>query len=333
MRMDFLDLRRIEIWLSVLMYNSKKILDLTTKELAKLFGTTEKELVTYCGDLIESSNFHYRKVKSDKRDQLILKVFKLINSKELATAGPERQPDWEKGWSENLKEFVESGYDVDKLVPKYFKKNVPVRFNRDYVIPVNQNFEYNLIKLLRSWLFQKYFREVDSIYEFGCGPASHLVFLATLFPDKKLYGFDWAKSSQEIISLLAQQYGWDIQGDYFNFFDSNEDLTLEPNSAVFTFGALEQVGKNHGPFLDFLLRKSPGLCVNVEGLHELYEQDDLLDYLALEYHKHRNYLYGYLTRLRELEKKGKIKIVKIHRQLFGNLFDNPHSYVIWKPKK
>lgn len=174
---------------------------------------------------------------------------------------------------------------------------------------------------------------MDSIYEFGCGPASHLAFLATLFPDKKLYGFDWAKSSWEIISLLAHQHGWSILGDYFNFFDPNENLNFEPNSAVFTFGALEQVGPNHGPFLDFLLRKSPELCVNVEGLHELYEQDNLLDYLALKYHKRRNYLYGYLTRLRELEKEGKIKIVKVHRQLFGNLFDYSHSYVIWKPKK
>lgn len=123
--MDFLDLRKIEIWQSVIMYNSKEILDLTSKELAKIFGAAEEELVRYCGDLIESSNFHYRKVEGEERDQLILRVLKLINSKELATAGPKRQPDWEKGWSENLKEFVESGYDVDKLVPKYFKKNSP----------------------------------------------------------------------------------------------------------------------------------------------------------------------------------------------------------------
>ena len=86
-------------------------------------------------------------------------------------------------------------------------------------------------------------------------------------------------------------------------------------------------------FLEFLLKKSPELCVNVEGLSELYEQNYLLDYLALKYHKRRNYLDGFLTRLRELEEEEKIDIIKVHHQQFGNLFDDPHSYVIWKPNK
>ena len=331
--MDFLDLRKMEIWRSVIMYNSKEILDLTTKELAKLFGSTEEELVTYCGDLIESLNFRYRKLEGEERDKLILMVLKRIDSEDIPTSGEERRPDWEKGWSENLQEFIDSGYDTNKLIPKYFKKNVPVRLNRNYVIPVNQNFEHNLIKVFRSWLFQKYFQKVGSIYEFGCGPAYHLAYLATLYPDKKLYGFDWTKSSQKIIRVISQHYGWPIQGDYFDFFNPNKSLEIEPNSAVLTFAALEQVGKNHDPFLKFLLDKSPVMCINVECLHELYDQDNLLDYLALKYHRRRNYLDGYLTRLRELEKEGKIKIVKVHRQLFGNLFDDPHSYVIWKPEK
>lgn len=312
------------------MYNSKNLFDLTSKDLARLFGATQEELEAYCGDQIAILDFRYYKLEGEERDQIIMRVLKHIDSEELATAGQKRQSDWETGWNENLQEFIDSGYDVDKLVPRYFKKNVPVRLNRDYVMPVNEDFVLSVTKVFRSWLFQRYFQKVESIYEFGCGSAFHLAFLSTLYPEKKLFGFDWVEPSQEIIRLLVQHYGWSIQGDKFDFFHPNKDLKIESNSAVFTLGALEQVGKNHEPFLIFLLRKSPELCINVEGLNELYEEDNLLDYLALKYHKRRKYLDGYLSRLRELEKEGKIKIIKVHHQPFGNLFDDPHSYVIWK---
>lgn len=315
------------------MHNNKSLSNLTSKDFAELFGTTEEEMVKYCQNIITSYDFRYRKLVGEERDRLILEVLKRIDSGGLPTTGEERQQDWEKGWNENLQEFIDSGYDINKLVPKYFKKNVPIRLNRDYVMPINENFVLNVTKVFRSWLFQKYFNKVDSIYEFGCGPATHLAYLATVYPNKKLYGFDWAKSSQKIINLLAQHYGWDIQGDFFDFFNPNKSINIGPNSAVFTFGALEQVGKNHELFLEFLLEKSPELCINVEGLHELYDQDYLLDYLALKYHKRRNYLNGYLTRLRELEDEGKIKYINIHHQPFGNLYDDPHSYVIWRPEK
>ena len=53
------------------MRNSKNLLDLTCKDFAGLFGTTEEEIVTYCGDLIENSNFHYRKLKGEERDCIV----------------------------------------------------------------------------------------------------------------------------------------------------------------------------------------------------------------------------------------------------------------------
>jgi len=318
---------------NVTMQNSEILLDLNSKDLAELFGTTEEELLRYCREQITGFDFRYRKLEGDERDQIILKVLKDIDSEDLAVAGEKRQPDWEKGWNENLQEFIDSKYNIDKLVPKYFKKNVPVRLNKNYVMPVSENFVLNVTKVFRSWLFQKYFQKVDSIYEFGCGPAVHLAYLATIFPEKKLYGFDWARASQKIISLLSQHYGWSIEGGYFDFFHPAKTIKIESNSAVLTFGALEQVGKKHTPFLKFLLEKSPELCINVEGLHELYDQNSLIDALALKYHKRRGYLDGYLTHLQKLEKEGKIEIIKMHHQQFGNLVDDPHSYIIWKPTK
>jgi hypothetical protein len=313
------------------MRRRKEILNLTKSDFSILFGTSEKKIINYAGQFLKF-DFHYRRLDDRERDNIILKVLKRIESGDLTIAGKHRRPEWERGWEENLAEFIESGHDVHKLTPKYFKTKVPVRLYRDYAMPLGKNFETNLIEVFRNWLFREYFGEVDAIYEFGCGPASHLALLANLFPRKKLYGFDWTKSSQKIIHILAKHYKWPMQGGYFDFFNPDKNIEIEPNSAVFTFGALEQVGKNHEPFLRFLLEKSPEICINVEGLYELYDPNCLMDYLAIKYHKCRNYLQGLLTRLQELEKEEKIKIIKVHRQLFGNLFDDPHSYIIWKPR-
>lgn len=306
--------------------------ELNEKDLAGLFGTTEDKVRKVMDVLVDTIDWRVRSIEGGERDTLILSALKTINSPELKNAGEHRAKDWEDGWRENLNEFSQSGFDLVKLVPKYFKKDVPVRLNREYVLPTQPDFVYRYTQIFKNWLYREYLADYKSVYEFGCGTGHNLFHLAELYPDKALYGFDWAKSSQEIIRIVAERFGLNIKGGSFNFFDPDETLAFDPDSAVLTFGALEQVGPNHGRYLDFLLKRKPSLCVDVIGLHELYDEAHLLDYLALLYHKRRNYLSGYLARLQQLEVAGRVEIVKIHHHLFGNLYDDPHSYVVWKPR-
>jgi len=289
------------------------------------------EITTCCGSILNSTDLRYKFLEGKERDQLILQVIRNIQHKQMSKAGENRQPDWEEGWRENLDEFVASGYKLDRLVPKYFKMNVPARLNLEYIMPMSQNFVFEYTHIYRTWLFRKYFQDVANIYEFGCGPAYHLVYLAEMYPEKKLFGLDWATSSQEIIDHLSGHFGLSIEGQRFDFFKPDDSVTIRENSGILTFGALEQVGENHRPFLDFLLRNRPVICVNVECLKELYDSDDLLSYLALQYHEKRNYLSGYLTALERLEREKHIEIIKFHHHQFGNVTDDPLSYVIWKP--
>lgn len=300
-------------------------------DIAKLFGATAAEVEFLCGDLLEIMELGFRPISGKERDELILSILRRIDGTDLPVSGEQRQGEWEQGWGENLRAFIESGYDVEKLVPRYFKKGVPVRLFGDYVMPDDPDFVLNCTRLFRAWLFRKHLSSFDTIYEFGCGPATHLAFLADEFPGKKLVGLDWAAPSQEIISLLAEHHGWNIHGRHFDFFNPDPDLHLDSNSAVYTFGALEQTGRNYGGFLEFLLQDKPALCINVECLAEFYSPDTLTDYLALKYHKRKNYLDGYLTCLRELERSGRVEILESHHQQFGNMFDDSHSYIIWKP--
>lgn len=304
---------------------------LTTNDFAKLFGTTKDEVTAKCGPIIKALDFGHRKLTNKERDQLLIKTLKKIDYSELSVAGPHRKSDWEDGWKENLDDFIKSGFDLKSLVPKYHNKNLPVRLNRDFILPVSPDFVASVTHVFRSWLFQKYFQDIDSIYEFGCGTAHNLAYLASLYPQKKLYGFDWASSSQQIIQLLEKHFGYKIKGYNFDFFDPDRNIHIENTSAVFTFGALEQIGSEYNKYLEFILERSPAICINVEGLNELYDSTHLLDYLALKFHTKRNYLNSYLTQLRSLESQGKIEIIKVHHQQFG-FYDDPHSYVVWKPK-
>ncbi len=132
--------------------------------------------------------------------------------------------------------------------------------------------------------------------------------IANLFPDKKLYGLDWARSSRYIIQKLQEKQGWKIEGFKFDFFEPRNDIKLDVNSGIYIFGALEQTGEKWSKFLEYIIEQKPKICVNIECLYELYDDNNSLDYIAIKYHEKRNYLKGYLPELQDLEKKELLKL-------------------------
>ena len=83
--------------------------------------------------------------------------------------------------------------------------------------------------------------------------------------------------------------------------------------------------------LEFFLESKPSICVHAEPLRELYDEKNLMDYLAMRYHEKRNYLVGLVPRLKELEMDGRIEILHLHRVMFGSLFHEGYSLLIWRP--
>ena len=329
-RMEQLHSQSRDQWQGVCL-SQENLFRLKKEEFAVLFGVGVEDLDECSVELIESLDFRYRKLYGHDRDQIVLRIIKELYCNEIIVSGEARKPDWEKGWRENLQAFTESGYDLDSLIPRYFKKHVPVRLNGDYVMPIGSDFVLNCTKVFRSWLFRKYLKDVETLYEFGCGPGSHLAFLAELYPDKNLYGLDWAESSQEILEHLSKRFCSSIKGIHFDFFQPDHDFHLSKNCAALTFGALEQIGEKFETFLQYILHQKPTICINVECINEFYQQNNLPDFLALQYHRRRNYLSNYLTRLRQLESEGRLRILKAHHQPFGNIYNDTHSYIIWKP--
>jgi transketolase len=310
-----------------------KDFELTLDDFARLFGTTIDDIPDDCRGLIAKTDFRYRKLSANERDKVLLDVLKKIDSGQLTVAGKEKKVTWEKGWSENLQNFLEKNYDINKLTPNYYRPSQVLRIYRNYAITFDPNFEFNFFKVFRLWLFRKYLEDSESVYEFGCGPGHNLVALAELYPEKKIHGLDWAVASRDLVNKIAEVYKYNITGHLFDMFSPDENLEIANNSAIMTIGALEQLGHDYESFLQYLLKKSPILCLNVEPFCELYDKNHLLDYIAIKYQEKRKYLVGYLNRLRQLESEGKIEILKTHRMFFGNLNYNGWSYVVWKPKR
>lgn len=313
--------------------SQEKYSELTLEDFAQAFGTTAGDIPADCRELIGKTDFGYRKLKDDERDKVILEVLKKIESDTQIIGAEERQGVWERGWAENLDGFVKSKYDLTHLVPRFIRPNQPVRLGGDYVMPRNPNFELDYFSVYRLWLFRKYLSQVGSIYEFGCGTGFNLVVLARLYPEKDLHGLDFVASSRDLVNKIAEIYGWRIKGHLFDMISPDGSLKLAPDSAIFTFGVIEQLAGKFEPFLQYILRNSPALCLNVEPTIELYDETRLVDFLAARFHRKRGYTQGYLTRLRELEAQNRIEILKVKRPFFGSLFMEGYSYVVWRPKK
>lgn len=307
--------------------------ELTLEDFARLFGTTIDDIPDDCRELVAKTDFRYRKLSADERDKVLLDVLKKIDSSQLTVAGKDKKVTWEKGWSENLQNFLEKNYDINELIPKYYRPGQVLRIYRNYAITFDPNFEFNFFKVFRLWLFKRYLKKIESVYEFGCGPGHNLTALADLYPQKKIYGLDWAVASRDLVNKIAEVHKYNITGHLFDMFFPDENLEIANNSAIMTIGALEQLGHGYESFLQYLLKKSPMLCLNVEPLCELYDNDNLLDYIAIKYQEKRKYLAGYLDCLRKLESKGEIEIIKTQRMFFGNLNYNGWSFVVWKPKR
>lgn len=312
---------------------NENVNNLSLEDFANSFCTTVDEIPAECKRLIQDSDFRYRIIAGHERDKVILDVLKKIDTDKQVIGAPERRDIWQKGWSENLQDFIKSGNDLNTLIPKFVRCNQPIRLNGEYIMPINSCFELEYLKVLRRWLFKTYFQKVNSVYEFGCGTGHNLVELAQLYPEKTLYGLDFVPASVELVNRIGDAYNWNITGHLFDMVNPDEQVHIDKNSAILTFGALEQLAGKIESFLQFLIKQEVAICVSIEPTVELYDENCLFDYLAIKFHRKRGYSEFYLPRLKELEAQGKIELLKVIRPNFGSLYMEGYSCILWRPIK
>jgi len=296
----------------------------------------KEDLSDFTRKKIDDTPLWYSDVTIEEYQNCLLKIVQAILDPKTLAAGEHRADDWERGWSENFNELMtvlaSERASTDIIIPKYFGKHEYTRLHQCFIKPMTKDFEYRTLCLIVDWLFDKYMRNAQSIYEFGCGTGYHLFRLRNMNPSATLYGLDWASASQKIItSLVEKGYASNMYGQRFDYYNPDYSFRLAKDSVVYTVASLEQVGTRHDKFIKYLLDNRPALCVHIEPISELLDKNNLIDYLSILYFSKRNYLSGFLSSLLELEREGKIHIIKQQRTYIGSLFIEGHSVVVWAP--
>lgn len=301
-------------------------MEILVENFEELFGGTLSEQARR---LVGDSDFNYRFLSAEERDDAISRyVAFLVGEKKQSGKGYHQV--WEKGWEENLAEFRVSGSET-ALIPKFVRSNQPVRFREDLVLPRDSAFETNFVSVMRDYFFRSYLMDCESIVEFGCGTGTNLLQLARIFPDVKLIGSDWAASSVELIKEISGTYGLRLEGTLFDMFSphtASDEKCSEADAAI-TVGAMEQLGEDYEPFLNYVLDSNIRRVIHFETTYELYWPERLLDFLAIEYIKKRNWLRGFFSAISSLESEGKIKIL-YQGKTFGSFFHDGYTVTVWE---
>lgn len=300
-------------------------------DFATLAGVSEVDLKADTVREVQRAGLQFTALTQGERDEVILNILRRLDSGSLAASGEQRHEIWEKAWGERYSAYVRNGFERSGLVPSYMQTGQVLRLHHEFVRAISPNFEMSFSDVFRRWLFREYLGNPKTVYEFGCGSGVNLTLLAELFPAAQLCGLDWAESAVNLIKTIAEKQQLPLEGRRFDFFNPDDALLLAPGSAVVTMCALEQVGNRHDAFLKYLLEQRPGICLHMEPLADLYDANNLLDYLALAYHRRRNYLDGFLPRLRVLAEDRRIEILCSRRIAFGNLYHEGYSFVVWRP--
>lgn len=302
---------------------------ITPSDIEEILGFSISD---HCIKTMENYDLNFEYLDQNQRDKVILDIINHINL-DLEKAGQHRLTKWEKGWYENL-EILKNGNTINSLVPKYFGKYNIARWKQDFVKGNSKYFDYyQLIVLVDAILHEYVGNKYDNLFEFGCGPAYHLLRFGEFNKNINLIGLDWATASQNIIQEINDLgINNKIKGYRFDFFNPDYNIDIPENSAIFTCNALEQIGDNYKEFIDYLLAKKPSLCINFEPMVEFLDENNLVDQLCVLYNKKRNYLKEYLPYLEQLEKEGKIEIILKKRLQIGSLYIEGNPVVIWKIK-
>ena len=272
----------------------------------------------------------YRDLDSYEIQELTNLIENKISSETTNVAGPEFKDKWELNWKDNL-----STYEIDQnykqLVPKFITSSIfPLRFKGKYIMPLVEDFELKLVTIFREFLFENFFYNVSAVHEFGVGTGFNLIHLGEIYPDKKLYGYDWSDSAIRLTSLAGEKNNLKIYTSLFDMFEPNFDLEIEPNSGLLTVGAMEQLGKNWRNFLNFIINKRFSIYINIETNYEKNRMEDNdFNQIAARYIDRRNWLKGYFDELDLLERNNEIRIV-YKSTLVGSKFHDSWSVTVWK---
>jgi hypothetical protein len=306
----------------------KQIYHYSLGDFCQKFTTTQSEYLDI-QQKFQTIDLSYYALDKSERDTVILGILKDI--KKFSVVGEHRNELWERCWKDTHAQFNDSKGDPKTLNPQFMGNETIFRLDGDFISPLSKQFEFHIFNMLRHLLFRRYLKEADHMMEFGCGSGFNLHAAAMMYPTMSITGLDWSPSSVKIADQMGEINNLKIKGHHFDFFNPDKDFSLPPQTVAMTFAALEQTGDRFSIFTEWLLSQNPSLVISMEPILDFYDEHSLIDHTAIEYHRHRHYLSGYVTWLKDKEKQRKIDILELFRPKFGSKYHEGYSIIVWRP--
>lgn len=262
-------------------------------------------------DLIVPCQYEF--MSQAEQEAMCQEILAEIKDGRFKSVGESNRSHWEEVWSQH-----------DSLIPPFVRPTGILRWKQRFFRSAEVPVEEIWYRVFRQQVLGTYFQFIGTLYEFGCGNGWNLVAASEIHPRIELLGLDFSHAA--VARLQAP-----IQGRVFDFFQPDYGLKLKRWSGVLTVGALEQTGKDWGPFLEYLLANKPHVCVHVEPILEWYDPKNPVDATAIEYHRARKYWEGFPARMEELARQGKVEILEKQRSYFGSRYIEGYSLFVWKP--
>ena len=216
---------------------------------------------------------------------------------------------------------------TNSLKPIWFRDDKFYVIDKKFCTTNTEVLDWKYQLAIRNILFSKYLFDIDNVYDFGSGSGINIYLINQLFEKIKLHASDSSKVSVEILEELNTYLGIDVKYDMIDM-KKEINIDVEPNSAIITTSSLEQVGGDIDNFIDFVLQKKPKRVINIEPILEFAENNEF-DNLMKLYCEKRNYLKYYYSKLLQLERENKIKILFKKRTRVAGLFIE-NSVIVWE---
>ena len=280
----------------------------------------------------EFSSMSYDIIDGDRKAKLINKIIESIFvSQNFRVIKKNSLNVWNKGWEEIYNKIKNKKFDEKSIMPQYFSSQKVLRFQNEY-IKTDKYFGCRMDQLIRKLVLYKFVNKTSNIIELGSGTGNNQILINKLFPKIKQTASDWSSPSLSINRLISKKIKKDIKIIKLNMIDLKgwENLEIDKNSLLLTTHSLEQLSGYSSNLLQKILNSNFKRVINIEPIIENYDQQNLLDFLAISYHKKRNYLTNWLYNLEKLERKKEIKFIFNKRFKFGDKFHEAYSVIVWE---
>jgi hypothetical protein len=278
--------------------------------------------------LLAKHKLSFSAISNEDQLKINLDILKKLKKNSFTKSGRKKKIIWDKGWNEN---FVLYKKDLKKLLPKYYRKtNRFFRIKGKIIYSQNYKFDAEFQEVIHLTVISRYLKNIKNIYEFGAGSGNVIArLMKNLNMNFQFYASDWSEVSVNILKKINIKRK-KIKTFLFNFFNPNQNISIEKKSLIITNGALEQTGTKYEKFVKYLIKNKPKIVINFEPLVELYDNNNFNDHVLKLYAKKRNYLSNYIEYLKKLEQIKLLKIIDLKR-VGGGAMQETFSFVVWRP--